>query len=228
MKRIINGVSYNTETSTKVAISEYDGTSRGEPRGEETLYQTRGGAFFLHSSEVTMHKDRNGDWQERESNQFEVMTRDSAHKWVMDTGRQVELLSDVFGEPPEAAAEVSPGATLYIRLPASLKERLDTLAREDRTSLNAWTTRCVERCAEMDKVGEYLGEIIATGLTLKSEPETGAFTEQDAREMVDHMADLAESIAMALGWRGKELEDLSNNAGSQYGHRNWEPYSHQD
>ena len=147
MKKIIDGVAYNTETSIKVARSEYDGSERGEPRGDQILYQTRGGALFLHSCEITMYKDRNGDWQNREYNHFQVMNRDDAHKWVMEAG-QVELLSDVFGEPPEAAADPSAwSATIYARVSLPLKTQVETLAKAAGLSVNSYVIRCLETCA---------------------------------------------------------------------------------
>lgn len=148
IKRIIEGVAYNTGTSTKVARSEYDQTSEGGPRGEQTLYQTRGGVFFLHNFEVSQHKDRHGEWQERESNHFEVMTRDEAQKWVLNAG-QVELLSDAFGEPPEATAGDMGAwnATIYARVPIMLKGRVEASAKAAGLSVNSFVMRCLENCA---------------------------------------------------------------------------------
>jgi hypothetical protein len=146
IKRIIEGVAYNTETSTKVARSEYDQTSEGGPRGYQTLYQTRGGAFFLHSFEVSDYKDRHGEWQERESNHFEPMSRDVAQGWVLNAG-QVELLSDAFGEPPEAAAGDTGAwhATIYARVPVMLKDRVEASAKAAGLSVNSVVIRCLER-----------------------------------------------------------------------------------
>jgi predicted HicB family RNase H-like nuclease len=49
-------------------------------------------------------------------------------------------------EPPEATAEPDQGATLYVRVPASLKARIDGAAREVGLSANSWAMRCLERC----------------------------------------------------------------------------------
>jgi len=148
MQRIIDGVAYNTETAAKVASLEFDASSAGGTRGAEVLYQTRGGAFFRHVQEVVAYQNRGGEWQERESNQFEAMTRDEAHAWVMKQN-DVELLSDVFGEPPEASARdaVAAEATIYARVPLSLKNQVETLARADGLSVNSFVIRCLESCA---------------------------------------------------------------------------------
>jgi len=50
------------------------------------------------------------------------------------------------GEVPEAAAEAEPGATIYLRVPATLKHRVDTAASDAGMSSNAWVMRCIEGC----------------------------------------------------------------------------------
>jgi predicted HicB family RNase H-like nuclease len=147
MKRIIDGVTYNTDTATVIARAEVvddEWPKQGERR-VLTLYQTRGGAFFVHIDTTTMRfSPRDQEWQDDQRHVFEAMTREQAHAWVMDG--QVELLNDVFGEPPEAAEEAAPGATIYLRIPASLKDQIETAANGDKLSVNAWTMRCIEQC----------------------------------------------------------------------------------
>ena len=47
MKRIVDGVTYNTDTATRLAQSIWKDDDRDEVTG--ILYQTRGGAFFVHT-----------------------------------------------------------------------------------------------------------------------------------------------------------------------------------
>lgn len=206
MKRIIDGVTYNTDTATLIARSEWVETYfNGNPpdeRHDRRLYQTRGGAFFVHTQTETERQNFHGDWEPVTRNEFDPLTREEAHNWIMEGN--VELLNDVFGEPPEAAEEAAPGATLYIRVPSSLKDRIETLAKNDGVSLNAWTMRCVERCGSLDKVGEYLGEIMQTALSSNA----GA----DDAGMIQHMRQQAEAIAELLGWREEQIEDLCTRA----------------
>jgi predicted HicB family RNase H-like nuclease len=61
------------------------------------------------------------------------------------------IASKVLEEPPEAEEEETPGATLYLRLPASLKEQVEAAAAEDRLSANAWSMRCLESCVALRK-----------------------------------------------------------------------------
>jgi hypothetical protein len=100
----------------------------------------------VHDHEILSYKDRHGEWQERDRHEVIPMTRAQAHDWVMKG--DVELLSDVFGEPPEAAAEpAAPEATIYVRVPLSLKTLIEAKARGDSLSVNSYVIRCLESCA---------------------------------------------------------------------------------
>ena len=193
MKRVVDGLTYNTETSTVVAKYEYEDDAGYDT--EATIYQTRGGAFFI------VHQ-----WTVNEVPKvyFEASRRDQIMKLVERANNLTILNEEILEPPPEAAAEAAPAATLYIRLPAALKDRLEKLAMKESLSLNSWTIRCVERCAQIDKVGSLLGEIMQTGLS----HEAGC----DDALMIKHMWHRAEDIAEILGWRGKDLENLSTNA----------------
>ena len=82
MKRIIDGVTYNTDTSTRIAASEYDGEYNFESRDcKAVLYQTRGGAFFVQET-VKL------DWNEREEafderHRFRALSIDQAREWIL-------------------------------------------------------------------------------------------------------------------------------------------------
>jgi predicted HicB family RNase H-like nuclease len=146
MKRVINGVTYNTNTSTRIARAERtDEASHGRPaqRREWVLYQTLGGAFFLVCTTETGWETSDGEWKNVVNQEVQPISRERAQAWIFES--QVELLTDVFANTPEAAAEDAPGATLYIRVLASLKNQADRLARDEGVSLNAWVMRCVER-----------------------------------------------------------------------------------
>ena len=142
MKRIVNGVTYNTDTSTRLAQASW------EQDGEQfvgTLYQTRGGAFFVdeeNTSQVWNESER--AYEEKKRNSFLPLSPDGAHKWLLEG--DVEIFSNPFDDPPEATAEAEPGATIYVRVPASLKRRVDEAASKDGVSGNVWAMRCLERC----------------------------------------------------------------------------------
>lgn len=159
MKRIVNGVTYNTDTSTRLGLSTWD----DDGKITETLYQTRGGAFFLHRetvSEVWNEEDRSKHLATVHT--FKPLGPEDAHKWIM-TG-EVEVFRNPFDDPPEAAAEAEPGATIYIRVPASLKRAVDEAAKRDGLSGNVWSMRCVERCMSEDRELKSLLGNLAYGL----------------------------------------------------------------
>jgi len=149
MKRIVKGVTYNTDTSVRLAESRWQGIQGEKYFG--TLYQTRGGAFFV-DSEITRER-----WNEleRESqtevvHEFSPKSPDQAQKWMI--AGEVEVFHYPFGEnPPEATAESGLGATIYIRVPASLKKRVDDAARAENVSANIWAMRCLEQCLKAKK-----------------------------------------------------------------------------
>ena len=132
MKRIINGLTYNTETATKVAYSKVRDLRVNDVR-DLTLYVTRGGAFFVHERD---HAE--------DSDEFMPQTREEAQKWILEG--EVDIFNDVLAEPPEAEAEASPEATIILRVPRPLKDRIDQEAKAMGQSLNAWGIRCLEGC----------------------------------------------------------------------------------
>src|SRR5579863_2800736 len=138
MKKVVSGVTYNTETSTMIARGEAYENERGH-KVHPVLYQTQGGAFFLHHhAEWGIRQD--GEWQARESDEFEPCTADQAHKWVLKG--PVEIVSDAFEAPPEAVAERTASATIYLRVPEALKRQLEQAAKSTGQSLNVWAMRC--------------------------------------------------------------------------------------
>jgi predicted HicB family RNase H-like nuclease len=108
-------------------------------RGPVTLYQTRGGAFFI------VHA-----WENDEGHAkiyFEAMSREEVRRLVERTDNLAIVNSKILDEPPEAEEEdETPGATLYLRVPASLKERIELAATVAKLSVNAWAMRCMENC----------------------------------------------------------------------------------
>jgi predicted HicB family RNase H-like nuclease len=147
MKWIKDGVTYNTDTSTPVARYVGEPDNYDPKRKEMTLHQTQGGAFFLHIHETWAVK-RDGQWVELEHHNCMPMTQEQAQKWVMEeVGDAVEILSDAFPAPPEAEEEPAGSTTIYLRVPASLKQRIERAAKKADQSMNVWAMRCLESCS---------------------------------------------------------------------------------
>jgi len=133
-KRIIEGKTYNTETSTLVHAVEYD---QGFVEQGEQLYQNRYGAFFTYSYQDGMAED---DYQT-----ITPISPDEARAWLEKNAQwQPELIENLFGEMPEAGMNE---VKFTLRLPESLRGRLARKAKENNQSLNAWIIRCLESCA---------------------------------------------------------------------------------
>ena len=145
MKRIINGVTYNTDTATQVARTEWADDEKTHKVG--TLYQTKGGAFFVHTNTIETRWNADGRAEfVVEKHEFDPHTRDEAQAWILSG--EIELLSDVFPEPPEPEADEAPASTtVYLRIPSILKQRIEAAARAANQSLNAWAIRCMENCS---------------------------------------------------------------------------------
>ena len=159
MKRVIDGKTYNTATSARAARWDYTDDRQNEV--EATLYQTRGGAFFV----VHVWEVRDFDGDRREKSYAEAMTFDEVRRLVSGANDLEILDSRALEEPPEAVEEEEAGATLYLRLPASLKARVDAAAEAGRVSANAWAMRCLESCLAAKKAQEReLSATEASGL----------------------------------------------------------------
>ena len=147
------------------------------------------------------------------SNTFVPMSREQAHKWMM-TG-DVEVFRDLFELPPEAEAEAEPDATIYIRVPASLKRNVDGAARAAKVSGNVWAMRCVEQCLEKpgtpeDKPADtpedlYHAWWIASNFQVHAKDKDTEWTRAECIEALSEIAGLIENAATELG-----LSDMSH------------------
>ena len=97
MKRIIDGVTYNTQSAIKVATTTDD---------EMTLYQNCARVFFVVAEIDTPYRDQGGKWQARTSQKWKVIgDAAKARAWCERHGLViVRDIVDVLEVPPEAAA----------------------------------------------------------------------------------------------------------------------------
>lgn len=131
MKRIIDGKTYNTETATLIAEIVDDFGSEFS-----ALYQTRFGAFFRYDTSYIQQTDEIGYLI------YPIEPID-AQKWL-ECHNRVNKIEKIFGIQPEAGE----GDTRFtLRLPDSLRARIEVLAKHNGQSLNAWIMRCLETCA---------------------------------------------------------------------------------
>jgi hypothetical protein len=196
MKRIVDGLTYNTDTSTLLAKAEWTLNDQWSPyNGSEVegeLYQTRGGAFFL---VTTIHIPGDNSSDARDKVEFAAMPPDRAQAWLLEG--DVEIYRNPFDDPPEATAEADAGATIYIRVPAALKRDVDEAAREEQVSGNVWAMRCVERCLS-PKAKEKLGVAYAALTMIRAHSGEGLSPGQEG-ELLSEAIELVEGAWKTLG-----------------------------
>jgi predicted DNA binding CopG/RHH family protein len=124
-KRIIEGKTYNTETSTSLGQCEHDWYT-------ETLFKTRHGAYFVHVDLPNIPDEKIVPYEP-----------DKAQKWMEEYGNPDKLEAE-FGEMPEAGESE---ARITLRIPDTLRKRVAQIAETNGQSLNAWILRCLEKYA---------------------------------------------------------------------------------
>ena len=151
MKRIINGKTFNSETATTVFRLEKQekGALRSEEIGgyldSETLYRTRQGNFFLVDTEIKTNFDKEGfPLGAGPVKRLKPLTPEGALNWLRSHNVSEEQIRQQFGDHLKDMTEES---TIYLRVPQSLKLRLETCANNKGQSLNTWVMRCLERAA---------------------------------------------------------------------------------
>jgi hypothetical protein len=101
MKRIIDGVTYNTQSAIKVATATDD---------QMTLYQNCAGVFFVVAEIDTPYREQGGKWQTRTSQKWKVVgDAAKARAWCERYG--LVIVRDTI-EDPEVPPEAAPGEKL--------------------------------------------------------------------------------------------------------------------
>jgi hypothetical protein len=147
MKRVINGMTYNTDTATKLAQKTWESPfGRTGAKGVRTLYQTKGGAFFLFEENTEgIWNERAGEYEVKTTCAFIPINRKYAEEWILE-GKEAKIFNNPFGDPPEAAADASTGETMLVRMPPALKRQIEEAAKANDVSMNAFMLRCIEAC----------------------------------------------------------------------------------
>ena len=147
IKRIIDGRTYNTDTSTIIALDwngdEPENWALGrlpEYDVANALCKSRHGAYFLATFNAWLFEisDPKGET-------IKPLVPAEAQEWLETTfPESPDLIEAEFGEMPEAGHTES---RFTLRMPDSLKRRIDTLSKVAGQSTNAWIIACLERCS---------------------------------------------------------------------------------
>ena len=144
MKRIVNGVTYNTQTSTRLARRRLVEANESE-KLIQILYQTRGGAFFV--------VEANDDVWNEESRSPKLETFGPLSR-IAPKRRSVGCLKAKFTsfKIPSGTRRRQPlkrnQVLRSICASATLKRAADSAARHQNLSGNVWAMRCIEHCLE--------------------------------------------------------------------------------
>jgi len=212
MKKIIEGKAYNTETATKLAeiptkgrrVLREPGPGIGirtfnpnlETAGSESLYQTVGGAYFL-AVEV-----KDGFSVDYTQPGIYPATRKDALAWA-ERHFDAEKIESIFGTIPEAGQKAG---TIILRVPETLKKRMEAAAAGAEQSVNAWAMRCMETCEHLEEIKKHVARVAWIARTHVSRPDDHAFSRKAMGAMLDEIDTEAESLGPLLGvddWIGK-------------------------
>ena len=144
MKRIIDGATYNTDTATLAARGSYEDTETGAET-ESCLYQTRTGVYFQIDEIRTYYRDRrDGERQTRITHEWFAIGDAAAARELCER-LELTIIQDIEDMPdePELGEKM---ATIYVRLPPSLKDAITARAEAKKVSTNVFALRCLEEC----------------------------------------------------------------------------------
>lgn len=129
MKKVIDGIAYNTDTATLVASRQNDRCD---------VMVTRNGAWFLLKTDV--RRQWNQKLKEHERREFTYLMPISSHDIVehLEQGEWV-LFDKQFAENGEK------GTAICIRMSAALKRRIDKAASANGTTVQAFVRRLIEQ-----------------------------------------------------------------------------------
>lgn len=204
MKQIKDGVTYNTETSHRIAYEGHDSGAGWE------MYQTLGGAFFMVITEYDGETQRIEPYEGAAALAFLAKHADFEPK----SSGGLDWPFDDYSEDDERR--------ITMRFPASLARGMERAAKEKHLSLNSYVMRCVERCLAngrgvdammLPEVSEKIMKrsyqrsgMVAAGTLLSSgaKQATVAFTQAT----FDNLKLLADKSRVSLSEMVRQLVDI--------------------
>ena len=147
IKKIIAGKTYNTDTASLLSLYAYDKTRDEYLHMWESLYQTRGGAFFLVAEGMSGHTpygaELPGTNDVIRGHVLLPLDTQQVKRWL-EIRDLVDDYDEIFGIPDEADNEDrSTSHVMTLRLPHRLVKKIDSL-REDKESLQSFVQKAVE------------------------------------------------------------------------------------
>lgn len=136
MKKIIDGVTYNTETATKIAEhAKLDDNDK-----HVILYQNRKGFFFYHIKNFERAEGHISEWY----NDYSLPPSVAENKYTPK--HFIEYCATTVYNNPFYIERKGKEVSILFRLPETLKDLIEFKARESQMSVNTYILRCVESC----------------------------------------------------------------------------------
>src|SRR5690349_11397090 len=126
MKRVIDGITYNTETATEIFLQSQPFSQAGW-----AMYQTRNGAFFSVAWDI-----------DRAPNSCTPLSRPEARRKLEEHASY--LVEEYFGFMPKHAAMEK---RLTLRIPYGLFKRIENAATTQDIDVNKYIQRILEKAA---------------------------------------------------------------------------------
>jgi len=138
MKLIVDGKLYDTETAKSVAKWRW-GDEDGQ--GDSALYANKNGAYFIADKTA-------GDGEQVFEPDLTPLTREQVQNRLLYAEKLEVFDEDRLPLPPEATPEdIEPTAAIYLRVPMSLKRRVEDAALRSGQGITGLTIQCLkERC----------------------------------------------------------------------------------
>ena len=161
IKQVIDGKAYNTETARCLATVDLMGyrtdergrftTNTPKKVGTTSLYETRGGAYFL----VRDHDPASNIADPDLAGQLRIrdrgvipLKRKEALGWAESKALDSDKIEEMFGKVAEDSDQT--GAIL-LRVPQTLKLAIEKSAAVAGVSTNTWLMRCAERAIASER-----------------------------------------------------------------------------
>jgi hypothetical protein len=171
VRRIRDGVTYNTKASELLAYAEGRADGPSNSRWRAGLFRTSSGAYFAVREDMRHYFDQiNGHWADNTSVTLEVLDHASSVKWCEqhDANLLVDFVEQSV-EEPERLAEAAPEGVL-LSLSDTQKSDLALEAETAGMSVEAYLLHCVEskRAAQEAPAGAVEAGCVETGAVASS------------------------------------------------------------
>ena len=164
IKQVIDGKTYNTETARRLATVELMGyrtdqrgrftTNTPKKVGSTSLYETRGGGYFL-----VRDYDPTSDIADPDlAGQLRIhdrgvipLKREEALGWAESKALDSDRIEEMFGKVAEVGEAGDETGAILLRVPRTFKLAIEKSAALAGVSTNTWLMRCAERAIASER-----------------------------------------------------------------------------